>query len=83
MEQTQRQNAPKQVYETAWPDMFASLQTAYAELTRAQFELVRRTAEMEVGRDFLTKPLDLNKFPKIVKSIEDFWLKVVRLPPEE
>ena len=28
---------------------------------------------------FITKPIDLNQFMK-VKSIEDFWLSIVRLP---
>jgi CheY-like chemotaxis protein len=32
---------------------------------------------------FITKPIDLNQFIKIVKSIEDFWLTVVKLPPSE
>jgi len=32
---------------------------------------------------FITKPLDLNQFIKVVKSIEDFWLTVVKLPPGE
>jgi two-component system, chemotaxis family, response regulator Rcp1 len=29
---------------------------------------------------FITKPLDLNKFMEIIKSIEDFWLTIVKLP---
>lgn len=37
-------------HEAAWPDMFANLQTAYAELTRAHFELERRVAENEAER---------------------------------
>jgi two-component system, chemotaxis family, response regulator Rcp1 len=32
---------------------------------------------------YITKPLDLGQFLKVVRSIEDFWLKVVRLPPAE
>jgi CheY-like chemotaxis protein len=32
---------------------------------------------------FITKPIDLNQFIKVVKSIEDFWLTVVKLPPGE
>jgi len=32
---------------------------------------------------YITKPLDLGQFHKVVRSIEDFWLKVVRLPPIE
>lgn len=30
---------------------------------------------------FITKPLDLNQFSKVVKSIKEFWLTVVKLPP--
>lgn len=29
---------------------------------------------------FITKPIDLNKFIEAVKSIEDFWLTLVKLP---
>lgn len=29
---------------------------------------------------FITKPIDLAQFLKVVRSIEDFWLTVVRLP---
>ncbi len=31
---------------------------------------------------YVTKPVDLDQFITVVKSIEHFWLKVVRLPPE-
>jgi two-component system, chemotaxis family, response regulator Rcp1 len=30
---------------------------------------------------FITKPIDLSQFLKVVKSIEEFWLSIVRLPP--
>jgi CheY-like chemotaxis protein len=30
---------------------------------------------------FITKPIDLSQFMKVVKSIEDFWLTIVKLPP--
>lgn len=29
---------------------------------------------------FITKPIDLDQFMKVVKSIEDFWLCIVKLP---
>jgi CheY-like chemotaxis protein len=32
---------------------------------------------------YITKPVDLKQFMKVVKSIEDFWLAIVRLPPRE
>jgi CheY-like chemotaxis protein len=31
---------------------------------------------------YITKPVDLEQFLKVVRSIEDFWLTVVRLPPK-
>jgi two-component system response regulator len=31
---------------------------------------------------YITKPLDLNQFLKVVRSIESFWLTIVTLPPE-
>lgn len=32
---------------------------------------------------YITKPIDLGQFVKMVKSIEDFWLTIVRLPNGE
>ena len=31
---------------------------------------------------YITKPIDLHQFLKVVKSIEDFWLTIVTLPPK-
>lgn len=31
---------------------------------------------------FITKPLDLDQFLEVVKSIEAFWLSIVTLPPK-
>jgi two-component system, chemotaxis family, response regulator Rcp1 len=30
---------------------------------------------------YITKPLDLEQFMKVIKSIEEFWLTIVVLPP--
>ena len=32
---------------------------------------------------YIVKPLDLNQFSKVVKSIEDFWFTIVRLPQKQ
>ncbi len=32
---------------------------------------------------FLIKPIDLNQFFEVIKSIEDFWLTLVKLPNHE
>jgi len=31
----------------------------------------------------ITKPVDLKQFSKVVRSIEEFWICVVKLPPKE
>ena len=30
---------------------------------------------------YLTKPVDLEQFMAVVRSVEEFWLSVVKLPP--
>jgi CheY-like chemotaxis protein len=32
------------------------------------------------ANSYITKPVDFDQFIKVVKSIEDFWLEVVKLP---
>jgi CheY-like chemotaxis protein len=31
---------------------------------------------------YITKPVDLEQFSAVVKAIEEFWLTIVKLPPE-
>ena len=31
---------------------------------------------------YIARPIDLEQFIKVVKSIEEFWLTIVKLPPE-
>jgi len=32
---------------------------------------------------YIVKPLNLNQFSKVVRSIEDFWLTIVKLPSKQ
>ncbi|KKL73010.1 hypothetical protein LCGC14_2079180, partial [marine sediment metagenome] len=32
---------------------------------------------------YITKPVDLDQFIKVVQNIEEFWLTIVKLPPNE
>jgi len=32
---------------------------------------------------YITKPVDLEQFIKVIQSIEDFWFTIVTLPPNE
>jgi chemotaxis family two-component system response regulator Rcp1 len=34
------------------------------------------------GNCYVTKPINLDDFVRAIKSIEDFWLNIVTLPPE-
>jgi chemotaxis family two-component system response regulator Rcp1 len=50
-------------------------------------ELTTSEAESDILRSYqlhancyITKPVDLGKFTTIIRSIEDFWLTVVKLP---
>ena len=45
-------------------------------------------AEQDIARSYelsansyITKPIDLDEFIKVMRSIENFWLSIVRLPP--
>ncbi|MGJ3254271.1 MAG: response regulator [Elainellaceae cyanobacterium] len=51
-------------------------------LTTSQAEEdIVKTYELH-GNCYITKPVDLSQFIRVVKSIEDFWLSIVELPPE-
>jgi two-component system, chemotaxis family, response regulator Rcp1 len=32
---------------------------------------------------YITKPIDFNQFIKVVKSIQEFWFTIVKLPPRK
>ena len=34
------------------------------------------------ANSYLTKPVDLDQFMKVVRLVEEFWLTVVKLPPK-
>lgn len=52
--------------------------------------LTTSSAEQDVFRSYdlhancyITKPVDLDQFIKVIRSIEDFWLTIVKLPRGE
>ena len=51
-------------------------------LTTSQAEEdILRTYDLHANC-YITKPVDFDKFITVVRSLEDFWLTVVRLPPK-
>lgn len=35
------------------------------------------------ANSYVTKPVDLDKFREVLKTLKDYWFSVVRLPPSE
>lgn len=50
-------------------------------LTTSEAEQDVRRAYKLHANCYLTKPLEMDTFMRKVRSVEDFWLSVVRLPP--
>jgi len=48
--------------------------------SRAEEDVIR--SYTSYANAYITKPVDLDQFLAVVKSIEDFWLTVVKLPPD-
>jgi two-component system, chemotaxis family, response regulator Rcp1 len=44
-------------------------------------EDITRTYDLHANC-YITKPVDLEQFITVIKSIEDFWFTIVKLPPE-
>ena len=51
-------------------------------LTTSQSEKDVLTAYSLNANCYITKPVDLDRFIKVVRAIEEFWLTLVRLPSE-
>jgi len=51
-------------------------------LTRSQAEEDVLRAYHLNANCYISKPVDLDQFMKVVKTIEDFWLTIVKLPGE-
>ena len=49
-------------------------------LTTSQAEQDIIQSYNQYANAYVTKPVDLEQFVKVLKSIEDFWLEIVRLP---
>ena len=48
--------------------------------TSKQEEDIVRSYEMGVN-SFITKPVEMDKFVKVIMTLEEYWFKIVRLPP--
>jgi PAS domain S-box-containing protein len=69
MARKRRGTGAQRPQEPSRSDLFVNLQLAYAELTRAQFTLERRMAEIEAERDLLLR---------VIESMSEAWFLMDR-----
>ncbi len=50
-------------------------------LTTSESELDIKNTYEHYANAYITKPIDLDEFIKVVKSIGEYWLRTVELPP--
>ncbi|MEN6592976.1 MAG: response regulator [Methanobacterium sp.] len=50
-------------------------------LTTSNSEQDIKNTYQHYANAYITKPIDLDDFIKVVKSIEEYWLRTVELPP--
>ncbi|MDZ7732886.1 MAG: hypothetical protein U5R31_07005 [Acidimicrobiia bacterium] len=49
-------------------------------LTTSSDEADVRSSYQHFANSFITKPIDFEEFLRAVRTMEDYWLSVVRLP---
>ncbi len=49
-------------------------------VSRAEEDIIR--CYHNYANCYITKPLDFNQFMKVTKTIDEFWLTIVKLPPK-
>jgi chemotaxis family two-component system response regulator Rcp1 len=59
-------------------DILKRIPVVILTISKAEEDIIR-TYNLHANC-YVTKPLDLDQFMKVVRSIEDFWLTIVKLP---
>jgi CheY-like chemotaxis protein len=60
-------------------DVLKKIPVVILTISRAEEDILKSYALH--ANCYITKPVDMDQFIKIVRSIEDFWFTIVRLPP--
>ena len=50
-------------------------------LSKAEEDIIK-TYELHANC-YITKPVDMEQFTKVVKSVDEFWFSIVKLPPNK
>jgi chemotaxis family two-component system response regulator Rcp1 len=59
---------------------FKRIPVVVLTVSRAEEDIIR--CYNHHANCYITKPLDFNQFMEVTKSIEEFWLNIVKLPPK-
>lgn len=59
-------------------DRFKSIPVIMLSTSGAQNDIL--TSYNNYANCFITKPVDFNRFMEVVRTIEDFWVSIVKLP---
>jgi two-component system response regulator len=60
-------------------DILKRIPVVILTISEAEEDIIK-TYELHANC-YITKPVDMNQFIKVVRSIEDFWFSIVKLPP--
>ncbi|MCX6353430.1 MAG: response regulator [Candidatus Aureabacteria bacterium] len=60
-------------------DDLKSIPVVILTVSRAEEDVVKTYGAH--ANCYITKPIDLNQFSRVVKSLNNFWLTIVKLPP--
>ena len=73
-----KKNGQEVLAEIKSDDSLRSIPVIILTISKAEEDIIR--SYNLHANCFIVKPIDLNKFFDVVKSIEDFWLSLVKLP---
>ena len=73
-----KKNGQEVLAEIKADDSLKSIPVIILTISKAEEDIVR--SYNLHANCFLIKPIDLNQFFEVVRSIEDFWLSLVKLP---
>lgn len=61
-------------------EMLKSIPVVMLTTSKAEQDIIK--SYTSYASCYITKPVDLEQFINLVKTFEDFWLTIVRLPPK-
>ncbi len=75
-----RKSGREVLAEVKTDERLRSIPVVVLTVSRAEEDIVK--AYDHHANCYITKPLDFNQFMEVTKSIDEFWLTIVRLPPK-